>query len=261
MKKNILRLVTAVMTATIILSVTGCGKKNADVSTEAELEQAINDYDKAHEQEREAAKKQLAEEETARKEGGEKSSQIVPTEEILEADLFDNKFQLGDKVYQFPITVKEFVDSDSNIELAQTGNNLHQLDDIITNGHDTLHIQYNQTHIFFDVTAPKDKKDNCSFGEMELVGANFNLALEYTTPYVLAGGIKYGDTIDDFKSVFDLEPFETHTGNTEHNTNRKISSLSYTQSNDFSKTPYYTIQVSYYEDTKELNSIKYTYWE
>lgn len=261
MKKNILRLVTATMAATLILSATGCGKKNTNVSTEADLEQAINDYDKAHEQEREAAKQQLAEEENARKEGSEKSSQIVPAEEILEADLFDNKFQLGDKVYQFPITVKDFLESDDNIKLSKTGNNQHELSEIITNGHSTLHIQYNETHIFFDVVAPTNKEDNCSFAEMELVGANFNLALEYNTPYIFAGGIKSGDTIDDFKSIFNIDPFESHTGNIDYDTNRKISSLNYTQSSDFSVKPYYTIQVSYYEDTKEISSIKYTYWE
>ena len=265
MKKNILRLMTATMTAAIILSATGCGKSNSNNSienySESDIAQAINEYDKGQAEKREQIEKEQAAKEEAKKEAMQENNDIVPTDEILEADIFDYKIQIGDKCYTFPITVQEFIDSSDKIQIDETIQKV-QLNDFVAGNTSNqkkttpLCVKYNEYGIQLSTIVPSTLNETgCSFAETEILAfGNFNLGTEERpSPCIFAKGITTGSTISDFESSFNIKPVN-ETSRTDSN-GKSFGINTYIKSLDEYD---HSVQVTYYKDNGKIESIQYT---
>ena len=251
MKKNILRLITAATAAAIILSATGCGKKeNIEDFTSNNVEQAINEYDAQQAEKREQYEKEFAEKEEAKKEAMQANNDIVPTDEILEADIFDYKIQIGDKCYTFPITVQEFMDSNPDFELDER---TKPLDTFVekTDGSQILYVKYNGTTTEFEAFIPEEKiESGCPFSECLIqMGRGFYIGSEEKpSPFILPKGITDKTTIEDFKELFGIKENFVETRE-----NHII--VTFNQGDDFSRI----IEVTADKETQEIQSISYLY--
>ena len=252
MKKNILRLMTATMTAAIILSATGCGKNENNNSienySENDIAQAINEYDKGQAEKREQYEKEFAAKEEAKKEAMQANNDIVPTDEILEADIFDYKIQIGNKCYTFPISVQEFMDSNPDFELDDRTKPLDTFDD---GSYEKLYITYNGCNMIFAAYIPEEKKESgCTFAEYLIQsGSDFYIGSEEKpSPFILPKGIAQGTTIEEFEKLFNVKNISSRTSDTD---------ITYSfKGNDSNRT----VQVKASKETQEIQSITYIYW-
>lgn len=103
----------------VVIGVSACGSGSSTKSTaDNEIAQAANALkeemgDKDFNEAASAIKDELAKDEAKETTAAEEETikEIVPTDEILNADMYSGKLQLGNTVFTFPISAKEFFES------------------------------------------------------------------------------------------------------------------------------------------------------
>ena len=180
MKKN--AILALIMAASMTIAMTSCGTADEEVSNGTEqpsyneamgIDEAVTE-----------AKEEIV---------------IEPAKEILDAELADNKIQLGNKVYKLPVTLQTLLD-DGAVILDNTSpvNDIVQTRQSVELSIDDIKYQLYFSNENEEATQIKD-----CFAEE----AGFDSAIPYNV--IFAKGIKIGSTIDELKAAWG-EPTENN---------------------------------------------------
>ncbi len=185
MKKEALAFIIA---AGMMSVMTGCGSQKTDDVSNGTEQPSYN----------EAVTENQNAEETENIEETEVEEEVViePTQEILDAELADNKVQLGNHVIQFPISFQDFIDK--GVVLTSEDNPNTEI------------VEPNQGAGFSFVLDGKDYysfADNIEEKRLQMKdclvrGVAHENHIDIISDAIFAKGIRIGSTIDELKSVW-----------------------------------------------------------
>lgn len=183
----------AILSALILSCTTGCGEEKV---TPDNIEDTINSMT---DEELESAIIENAE----KLEGNESSesvdtipTEITATDEIISAEKYDGKIQIGSKVYTFPITVSEFLAS-GELSLAGDAKETSLVDAGETYN---VNVKGNGVDLSFKATNTTDsiaELKSCVIEKGSVGGID-----EQNTNVFLSGGIHAGMNYNDFIEIF-----------------------------------------------------------
>lgn len=184
--KRVSKLSIATMLAAVTLMTSACGKTSS-TSTDKELQSAISvineamsgtDFDGTSS----AIKTEFEK---------DKEKKIVPTEEILNADKYSNKLQLGNTVFSFPMSAKDFFAKGATLADGKDPSKqvVYKRVQGALDGTQEFEIKYDGHEYYIYVGKSDEENLLLTDGEIRSVGINDDL--------LLPGGIKEGSPISD----------------------------------------------------------------
>lgn len=285
MKTNKTKLSALAALLAVVIGVSACGSGSGTKSTaDNEIAQAANALkeemgEKDFNEAASAIKDELAKDEAKETETAEETiKEIVPTDEILNADMYANTYQLGNTVFSFPISVKDFIAAgatlkngkDPAVQVVGKNSNSEKFEFLIDNYVFTAHI-HNKTDEAKYLT---DFNIDAVYTGVIYVGNGNVIFPKSKESVVFPGGIMKGSTIAELdekwgepqideldKRTYIKDYVNIRTGSNSKRDYINVSGCSYTVSLDLDNGVVSNIINDIAEDTDELTVAQTpTYW-